>query len=106
MYLICTYCNKNGGIMKDWLEAQKASENDMLNAVSLQAKEIAEELIPQVRLCALENEMTADIIFRVHFEFDKASTDIWSEGVVEFPAKQSVSTAFRIDAEKEEAEKA
>ena len=90
--------------MKDWLEAQKASENDMLNAVSVQAKEIAEELIPQVRLCALENEMTADIIFRVHFEFDKESTDIWSEGVVEFPAKQSVSTAFRIDAEKKESQ--
>ena len=90
--------------MKDWLEAQKASENDMLNAVSVQAKEIAEELIPQVRLCALENEMTADIIFRVHFEFDKESTDIWSEGIVEFPAKQSVSTAFRIDAEKKESQ--
>lgn len=89
--------------MKDWLDAQKAIENDMLNAVSIQAKEIAEELIPQVRLCALENEMTADIIFRVHFEFDKASTDVWSEGAVEFPAKQSVSTAFRIDVAEKEA---
>jgi len=83
--------------MKEWLEAQKASENDMLNAVAVQAKDIAEELIPQVRLCALENEMNATISFRVHFEFDEKNTDIWSEGVVEFPPKQSVSQCFRIE---------
>ena len=53
--------------MKDWMDAQKKSENDMLNAIALQAKEVAEELIPQVRLCALENEMTANIVFRVNF---------------------------------------
>jgi len=86
--------------MKDWLEAQKASESDMLNAVSVQAKDIAEELIPQVRLCALENEMSATISFRVHFEFDEKNTDIWSEGIVEFPPKQSVSQCFRIEPKK------
>ena len=86
--------------MKEWLEAQKAVENDMLNAVSVQAKDIAEELIPQVRLCALENEMAATIVFRVHFEFEGDTTDIWSEGIVEFPPKQSVSQCFRIESEK------
>lgn len=83
--------------MKDWLDAQKRNETSMLNAVSVQAKDIAEELIPQVRLCALENEMTATITFRVHFEFDNDKTDIWSEGAVEFPPKQSVSACYRID---------
>jgi hypothetical protein len=88
--------------MKDWMDAQKKSENDMLNAIALQAKEVAEELIPQVRLCALENEMTANIVFRVNFEFKDEGTDIWSEGIVEFPAKQSTSTAFRIDVASDE----
>lgn len=83
--------------MKEWLATQKRNENSMLNAVSVQAKDIAEELIPQVRLCALENEMSATITFRVHFEFDDKQTDIWSEGVVEFPPKQSVSACYRID---------
>ena len=87
--------------MKDWLEAQKRNETDMLNAVSVQAKDIAEELIPQVRLCALENQMSATISFRVHFEFDDKQTDIWSEGVVEFPPKQSVSACYRIDGKEE-----
>ena len=88
--------------MKDWMDAQKKSESDMLNAVALQAKEVAEELIPQVRLCALENEMTANIVFRVNFDFQDEGTDIWSEGIVEFPAKQSTSTAFRIDVASDE----
>lgn len=90
--------------MKEWLEAQKASETDMLNAVSVQAKDIAEELIPQVRLCALENEMSATITFRVHFEFEDTKTDIWSEGAVEFPPKQSVSACYRIDDKEEKTE--
>ena len=88
--------------MKDWLDAQKRNETSMLNAVSVQAKDITEELITQVRLCALENEMAATINFRVHFEFDNDKTDIWSEGVVEFPPKQSVSACYRIDDKAEE----
>jgi hypothetical protein len=74
----------------------------MLNAVAVEAKEIAEDLIPQVRLCALENEMSATIVFRVNFEFDEdGSTDIWSEGIVEFPAKQSVSKCYKVSDEQE-----
>jgi hypothetical protein len=61
-------------IMKEWLEKQKSQEKNMLDAVSIQAKQIADDLIPQVRLCALENEMVSDILIKVHFEFsdDKA----------------------------------
>lgn len=88
--------------MKEWLDNQKKLENDMLNAVAVEAKEIAEDLIPQVRLCALENEMSATIVFRVNFEFDEdGSTDIWSEGIVEFPAKQSVSKCYKVSDEQE-----
>jgi hypothetical protein len=82
--------------MKDWLDKQKEVENDMLESVSIQAKQISEELIPQIRLCALENEMCADIMIKVHFEFNEKNTEIWSEGAVDFPPKQSVSECFSI----------
>ena len=71
----------------------------MLDAVSIQAKQIADDLIPQVRLCALENEMVSDILIKVHFEFSDDKTEIWSEGAVDFPAKQSVSQMFELSYE-------
>ena len=68
----------------------------MLSAVSIQAKQVADDLVPQVRLCALENEMCADILIKVHFEFGTDKTEIWSEGAVDFPPKQSVSQMFEL----------
>jgi hypothetical protein len=89
--------------MKDWLDKQKGAEKDMLESVSIQAKQIVEDLIPQVRLCALENEMCSDVLIKVHFEFDEKHTEIWSEGAVEFPPRQSVSECYEIGyGEKEE----
>lgn len=82
--------------MKEWLEKQKSQEKDLLNAVQIQAKQVVDDLIPQIRLCALENEMCSSILLKVHFEFDDAKTEIWSEGCVDFPPKQSVSQCFEI----------
>ena len=90
--------------MKEWLENQKKQEKSMLDAVSIQARQVADELVPQVRLCAMENEMCADILIKVHFEFDEKKTDIWSEGAVDFPAKQSVSECFELSYGTEEDE--
>ena len=99
MYRICIGSNKKGN-MKEWLDNQRKIEDSLLNAVAIESKEIAEDLMPQVRLCALENEMASSITFRVNFEFaEDGSTDIWSEGVVDFPPKQSVSKCYRVDAE-------
>jgi hypothetical protein len=94
-------CNGKSN-MKDWLDKQKLVENDMLDSVSIQAKQIAEDLIPQIRLCALENEMCSDVLIKVHFEFNDENTEIWSEGAVEFPPKQSVSECFSIGYGEEE----
>lgn len=82
--------------MKDWLEKQKLQENDLLDSVGIQARQIAEELIPQIRLCALENENVSDILIKVHFEFEDCKTEIWSEGAVSFPPKQSTSELHEI----------
>jgi hypothetical protein len=99
MYHFCISCKQKGN-MKEWLDNQRKIEDSLLNAVAIESKEIAEDLMPQVRLCALENEMASSITFRVNFEFlEDGSTDIWSEGVVDFPPKQSVSKCYRVDAE-------
>jgi hypothetical protein len=93
--------------MKEWLDNQKLIENSLLNAVAIESKEIVEDLLPQVRLCALENEMTSSVTFRINFEFaEDGSTDVWSEGVVDFPPKQSVSKCYRVEAEAHAEEKA
>ena len=55
MYRICIGSNKKGN-MKEWLDNQRKIEDSLLNAVAIESKEIAEDLMPQVRLCALENE--------------------------------------------------
>ncbi len=90
--------------MKEWLENQKKQEKSMLDAVSIQARQVADELVPQVRLCAMENEMCADILIKVHFEFEDTKTEIWSEGAVDFPPKQSVSECFELSYGSEEDE--
>ena len=82
--------------MREWLEKQKKQEKSMLDAVGIQCRQVADELVPQVRLCALENDMCADIWVKVHFEFEDDKTEIWSEGAVEFPPKQSVSECFAL----------
>ena len=85
--------------MKKWLEKQKDQEKDVLDAVAIQARQVVDDLIPQVRLCALENEMQSSILIKVNFEFDDKKTEIWSEGAVDFPPKQSVSQCFELSYE-------
>ena len=43
--------------------------------------------------------MVSDILIKVHFEFSDDKTEIWSEGAVDFPAKQSVSQMFELSYE-------
>ena len=80
--------------MKEWLELQKQQMQNMLDALSIQAKQIADDLVPQVRLCALENEMAANFLIWVYFVFNDDKTEIWSEGAVDFLPEQSVSQMF------------
>jgi hypothetical protein len=91
-----SYVGASKIIMKEWLAGQKKIEHSLIEAVGIQSRQIADELVPQVRLCALENEMTADIFIKVHFEFNGEKTEVWSEGAVQFPAKQSVSALFEL----------
>jgi len=83
--------------MKDWLEKQKDQEQDVLDVVKIQSKQVVEDLIPQIRLCALENDMEAHVNIKLHFQFTEENTEIWSEGHVDFPPKSTTSQCFTID---------
>lgn len=83
--------------MKDWLEKQKNQEQDVLDVVKIQSKQIVEDLIPQVRLCALENDMEASVVMKVHFKFSDTNSEIWTEGHVDFPPRSTTSQCFAID---------
>tara|TARA_Y100001963_G_scaffold155577_1_gene247151 strand:+ start:1506 stop:1754 length:249 start_codon:yes stop_codon:yes gene_type:complete len=82
--------------MKDWLDKQTAIEKNVLDAVSAQVRTITDDLLPQIRLSALENDMRATIEMKINFDFEDESTDIWSEGSVSFPPRHSASDSIRL----------
>ena len=82
--------------MKDWLDNQTKIEKDVLDAVSEQTRAIADDLLPQIRLAALENEMRATIQMEINFSFEDEATDIWSEGSVTFPPRHSATDSIRL----------
>ena len=75
--------------MKDWLEKQQEREEDLLDAAAEQFRNMLDELLPQVRLAALENDMTSEIEVITEFVFEDEATTITTEGRVKFPAKVS-----------------
>lgn len=83
--------------MKNWLEKQKSQEQDVLDIIKIQSKQVVEDLIPQVRLCALENDMEANVVIKINFQFSDDNTEIWSKGHVDFPPKCTSSECFSID---------
>ena len=82
--------------MKDWLANQKSIEKDILKAAGGQARGVVDDLLPQIRLAALENEMQATIQMEIHFDFDGDKTEIVTEGRVQFPAKHSSSASITL----------
>jgi len=82
--------------MKDWLDRQAKIEKDILDAVGAQVRGITDDLLPQIRLAALENEMTSTINVAVTFDFDDDTTEISSEGSVSFPAKHASSAKIEL----------
>lgn len=82
--------------MKDWLEKQQAREEDLLDAAAEQFRNVLDELLPQVRLAALENCMESDVEVVMMFEFEDNSTTLTTEGRVRFPPKVSESESITL----------
>ena len=73
--------------MKDWLEKQVEKEEVLLDAASEQYRTLLDELLPQVRLAAIENDMEATVQISAVFLFEEDAITITTEGRVLFPAK-------------------
>ena len=73
--------------MKDWLEKQVEKEEVLLDAASEQYKTLLDELLPQVRLAAIEIDMEATVQVSAVFLFEEDAITITTEGRVLFPAK-------------------
>tara|TARA_Y100000114_G_scaffold130512_1_gene128349 strand:+ start:13300 stop:13557 length:258 start_codon:yes stop_codon:yes gene_type:complete len=76
--------------MSRFLESSERLEKPMLNAVGNQAKQLIDELFPQIRLAAFENDGASIVEIKFGFEFDDngAKCAVASEGKVTFPAKR------------------
>jgi hypothetical protein len=77
--------------MAKYLDSAEKVEKPLLNAVGRQSQKIVDELLPQIRLSALENDGVCLIDLKIGFEFaeDGESVTVASEGIVNFPAKRA-----------------
>ena len=77
--------------MSEWLEKTGDIEKKVLEIVGLQTKKVVDDLLPQIRLAALENEGAAIVDIRVGFDFGEKAEEviIATEGLVQFPAKRA-----------------
>jgi len=82
--------------MKDWLEKQTEIEKEVLDAVGQQVRGVVDDLLPQIRLAALENNMEAVADIKIYFTFEDNDTGIHSEATVQFPAKHSASASITL----------
>ena len=82
-------CNLCVVLMKDWVDRQAKIEKDLLRAVGEQAQMVADDLLPQVRLAALEGEMSSTMKPNITFDFRDDETEVNTEGSVTFPSKHS-----------------
>tara|TARA_Y100001968_G_scaffold21559_1_gene16999 strand:- start:674 stop:922 length:249 start_codon:yes stop_codon:yes gene_type:complete len=82
--------------MKDWLDRQAKIEKDVLDVVSAQVRGVVDDLLPQIRLAALENNMQSNISVDVSFDFENDTTEISCAGFVQFPPKHSASATVEL----------
>jgi hypothetical protein len=83
--------HQNLNNMSRFLESSERIEKPVLNTVGNQAKQLVDDLLPQIRLAAFENEGCSVMDIRIGFEFaeDGENCKVCSEGIVQFPAKRA-----------------
>lgn len=80
--------------MKNWLEKSPEMEKPLLEMCCRQARQVVDDLLPQIKLAALENDNASIINLKMAFEFDdKDGARIITEGYVDFPAKRAYAEA-------------
>jgi hypothetical protein len=75
-----------------WLEKQTFIEKDLKAMTGDVTKELLDDLMPQIRLAALENSGIAAVDIRLTFDLSEKAK-LQSEGSVYFPAKKATVTS-------------
>jgi hypothetical protein len=81
--------------MKEWLEDQKGIEKETLDIVCQQAVEVVDQLIPQIRLCAIESGEVVKVNLEIQFDFGKETT-LSTIGAVAWPPRIVEATSVTI----------
>ena len=76
--------------MSNLLNSSERLEKPVINAIGNQAKQLIDDLLPQIRLAAYENEGASIVDMKFGFEFSDEGEEclVASEAAVNFPAKR------------------
>jgi hypothetical protein len=76
--------------MSNLLDSSEKLEKPVINAVGNQAKQLVDELLPQIRLAAYENDGASivDMKFGLQFSEEGEECIVASEAIVKFPEKR------------------
>ena len=83
--------------MKKWLDNQKEIEKDVLNAASQQAYDVVDQLLPQIRLAAMENNMVVKTNLEITFDFSDGETKVSCLGAVTFPVRVVEAKSVKVE---------
>ena len=86
--------------MKEWLDKQKEIERDVLDAASQQAHEVVDQLLPQIKLAAMENDMVVKVNLELTFDFKNDETKVSCLGAVTFPVRVVEARSIKVEDEK------
>lgn len=82
-------------LMKEWLEDQKGIEKETLDLVCQQTIEVVDQLIPQIRLCAIESGEAVKVNLEIEFDFGK-KTKLSTMGAVAWPPRIVEASAVQV----------
>lgn len=76
-----------------WLEKQQFIEKDLILMTGKLSGELLDDLMPQLRLSALENSGVVSVDINLDFDLANENQLVKGEGRVHFPAKKALASA-------------
>ena len=70
-----------------WLENSVEIEKPLIKTCGETIEALVDELIPEIKLAAFEQDGEADVEVKIKIEFKENTFEIQTEGYVEFPAR-------------------
>mgnify|MGYP000113732329 FL=1 len=80
-----------------WLKNSAEIEKPLIKTCGDTVAALVDELIPQIKLSAFEQEGSADVEIKINIEFKEDTFEIETQGFVEFPARMVRIKAVELD---------